>query len=266
MKKEYGELRMELLRKLQTMNEIYAAYSGVTNLPFVICDPITFNDQVWIFSNEAEIQEFAKEYTAQGILLTAVKYNNQQLLNFYVGLYAIGVNAVMLVESGKKTEIELEKIVTRPDYSSLPKEKVPVTNPQLQLTGLYFMQEFRRQADNGKKENLQELEEEMAVNLVRSKFIVAVQVDENNEKNDGSKIQVPFVKNKNDEVFQPVFTDPGEFNKFNRENKFKGVVISYDKLTTILLKNSKGIVVNPMGFNLIVLAEQIGQLKERFTV
>ena len=45
---------------------------------------------------------------------------------------------MVFYEEDKATELELEEIVKKPDFSSLPKEKQPLFNPQLQLSGNLF--------------------------------------------------------------------------------------------------------------------------------
>ena len=53
-----------LIKKIQKREAMIVAYCSYTNMPLVVCDPETFNDQVWIFETEALLQEFAKKYTA----------------------------------------------------------------------------------------------------------------------------------------------------------------------------------------------------------
>lgn len=255
---------MELLNKIRAMKEMYVPFGKATNMPFVICDPETFNDQVWIFAEQKDVRAFAEEYEKKGVPIALIQIPNEQFLRFYSMLYNLGVNEVVVTDEEGVHVSALDKIVTRPDYSSLPKEKVPISNPGLQLSGLYFMQEFRRTKETEPNENMRELEEEMAANLVRGTFIMAIHVEGDAPEKDGSNVQVPFVKNKDGEMFQPIFTDPEEFNKFNREKQFRAIVIPYKDLEKAVLKNSKGIVVNPMGFNLILIKEQLGQLQRRF--
>lgn len=258
----------QVLKKLQMMDAMYVPYARATNMPFIVCDKETYNDQIFIFRDEKDVQEFAKGYTEKSILLMGVKFKNDQFLNFYTSLFTMGVNAIVYIEGEERLELELEELVQPPDYSKVPEEKRPLMNPQLQLTGLYFMQELRRKVDNSEKQNLPELEEEMAANLVKARYIVSMRVNEKEEEEvkEGKKseVQVPFVKNNNGEIFQPVFTDVGEFNKFNREKNLKGVVLSFEKLSGILMDQSKGIVVNPLGFNLIILKDQIPAFIKRF--
>lgn len=164
----------------------------------------------------------------------------------------------------KKTEIELVDIVKKPDFSALPKEKQPVFNPQLQLSGIYFMQELRRGVETKEKEGIVQLEEEFAANLVRSRYLVAVQQPKEGE--DRNNMQIPYVQNQNGDIFQPVFTDPEEFRKFNKEQKLQAFAVEFTNLEQIMIPAAKGFVVNPLGFNAIVQKEQLAGLKQRFQV
>ena len=128
-----------LMKSIQKKEEMIVAYCAFTNMPFVVCDSESFNDQVWIFDTEAQLQEFAKPYTEKKILLKGIKYPNARFLSFFTMLFTIGINELVFVgENGKET-IELDELVRRPDFSKLPKEQQPIMNPELQLTGLYFI-------------------------------------------------------------------------------------------------------------------------------
>ena len=166
--------RIELIRKIQTQKEVFTVLSRATRLPFVICDPETFNDQVWIFEEKEMLEETVKPLTEKKNPVAAIRVDNQSFLSFYTVLYTLGVNSIVYYEKEKKTELELEEVVKKPDFSSLPEEKRPLLNPQLQLSGIYFMQELRRGVEMEEKENLRELEEETAANLVKSRYLVAV--------------------------------------------------------------------------------------------
>ena len=41
-----------IIKKLQNLDEMLVAYSAVTRMPFAICDDESFNDQVWIFTDQ----------------------------------------------------------------------------------------------------------------------------------------------------------------------------------------------------------------------
>ena len=52
-----------LIKSIQKREEMIVAYCAYTNMPLVVCDPETFNDQIFIFDDEKLLQEFAKSYT-----------------------------------------------------------------------------------------------------------------------------------------------------------------------------------------------------------
>lgn len=258
-----------LVKSIQNKEEIIVAYCAFTNMPFVICDPETFNDQIWIFDTEEQLQAFAKPYTEKKILLRGVKYPNKALLGFFSMLFSIGVNELVFVSEGGRDSLELGELIRKPDYSKLPREQQPVLNPELQLTGLYFMQEASRPIPNEEKD-LKELEEELAANLVKAKYIVPIELlegpESDTEKLKNRKYRLPILKNKQEEVYQPVFTDPTELAKFNRENKFRALVMPFSNLSKLLIKESKGYLLNPGGFHVAMPKELLDGLSKRFEV
>ena len=152
-----------LIKKIQKRTRLIVAYCTYTNMPLLVCDPESFNDEVFIFENEELLKTFAEPYIEKKIALKGVQYKNRDFLRFFGSLYTIGVNELVFVDSNATTKLPLESLVTRPDYSKLPEQQRPVTNPNLQLTGCYFMQEASRPVPNEEKENLQELEEEYSL-------------------------------------------------------------------------------------------------------
>ena len=253
--------KIEVLQKLQKMEAFYVLFSRGTNNPFIICDPDTYNDQVWIFEENKDLEEMAKPLIENKNALAAIKVENKSFLHFFTTLISIGVNAVMFVEKERKTELDLEEIIRKPDYSNLPEKERPLLNPQMQISAIYFMQELRRGVKMEEKPTLKELEEEMAANLVKSKFLLAVEAGQ-----EGEQMQVPYIKDKEGNVFQPVFTDPGEFSKFNGKKKFRAVMVDFKNMKKVVIPDAVGIVVNPQGFNLIVRKDKFDSLLQRFGI
>lgn len=257
-----------LVKSIQRKSEFIVAYCAFTNMPFVVCDPESFNDQVWIFDTEAQLQEFAKPYTEKKILLRGIKYQNKNFLGFFSMLYMIGINELVFVSEAGQQTLALEELVRKPDFSKLPKEQQPITNPELQLTGLYFMQEAARPIPNEEKTGLQDLEEELAANLYKGRYIVPIEFlegpESEAEKLKNCKYRLPILKNKNEDVLQPVFTDPSEMAKFNKENKFKALAMPFDHLSKLLIKDSKGFLLNPGGFHIAMPKELLEGLSKRF--
>ena len=253
--------KIEVLQKLQKMEAFYVLFSRGTNNPFIICDPDTYNDQVWIFEENKDLEEMAKPLIENKNALAAIKVENKSFLHFFTTLISIGVNAVMFVEKERKTEFDLEEIIRKPDYSNLPEKERPLLNPQMQISAIYFMQELRRGVKMEEKPTLKELEEEMAANLVKSKFLLAVEAGQ-----EGEQMQVPYIKDKEGNVFQPVFTDPGAFSKFNGKKKFRAVMVDFKNMKKVVIPDAVGIVVNPQGFNLIVRKDKFDSLLQRFGI
>ena len=132
-----------IIRNLLETKEIYTAFARATNLPYVVCDPESFNDQVYVFKKEEDVKSYVKQQAELGNGLMGVRTFKQQYLNFFSSLVSLGVNAIVYCDEGEM-ELELDEIVKQPDYSQIPKEQRPLMNPQLQLTAIYFLQELRR--------------------------------------------------------------------------------------------------------------------------
>lgn len=246
----------EAVKQLQTRDNFFVAYSQTTKLPYVSCDEETFNDQAWIFATEEEIKEFGKKNLEKKILLMGMRYEKKDFPRFYGTLYAIGVNSVIWNDGEEHVEVEIEKIAKQADFSKLEPAKRPLLNPTLQLSGIYFMQELRRPIDQKEKTNLRDLEEEFLVNLRKSEYIAAIDVNEEDPK----KINIPYLKSKEGKVLQPVFTDVMEYEKFARGKKLKMVKVPFAKLPELMIQQAENYVINPMGFNLILSKEQITKI------
>ncbi len=257
-----------LVKSIQKKKSLIVAYCAYTNMPLVVCDPETFSDQVFLFDTESQLQEFAKTYTEKKIPLKGVKYENKNFLAFFSILFNIGVNELVFVSAGGRESLELTDLVRRPDFSRLPKEKQPVSNPELQLTGLYFMQEAARPVPNEEKPQLADLEEELSANLLKARYILPIELlegpESDAEKLKNRKYRLPILKTKNGDIFQPLFTDPMELGKFNKGNKFKALAMPFGNLSKLLIKDSKGFLLNPAGFHIAMPKPLLDGLQSRF--
>lgn len=233
--------KQETLTALRNPGELYVVMSGATRLPFVFCDEETFDDEVFLYYREEDAQEKVRSLQEKKYASAAVKLEDKQLLAFYTSLYTMGVNC-LAVNSGTDTQIniQLSDLVIRRKPEAMPEGKQPVENPELHLTAIYFMQEMRRYTQPQQAEELKELQEELLAHYGKGTFVVAI-------REDG---QLPILKQKDGTVYQPLFTDMLEFQKFTRGEKMRTAVITADKLPEILIKEAKGVVINPFGVNL----------------
>ena len=202
----------DAVKELQARETVFVAYSQATKLPYVTCGEETYNDQVWFFAEEETLKEYGKKKLEDKILLMGMRYEKKDFPRMYGLLFSIGVNSVIWNNGADEIEIDLEKIVRKPDLSQMEPAKRPLINPTLQLSGIYFMQELRRPVEKEEHKNLRALEEELIANLKKSHFLVAMERDEENPK----KINIPYLKNKEGQILQPVFSDVMEFEKLKK--------------------------------------------------
>lgn len=253
-----------IIRRLQAFPEIFAAVSTATKLPFVTCNEESFNDQIHLFATEDLLKEFIP--SQKGYSLLGMKILNNQFLHFYGNLYHIGVNAILLHEqNGATAEIPLDQIVRRrEDPKTLPDKKRPVSNPELMLTALYFIQEMRRQIPKEEKKGLAELDEELVANLVRARFLCGLEVDESKPAANGqNEVRVPYVTDSRGDMYQMIFSDINELAKFDRQKKLRPIVVPYDDLEKLLVENAKGYILNPQSIGLPLHREQLPVFKKR---
>ena len=262
-------------KRIEKMQYLYILFSAVTHLPFVECDDKTFDDQVYVFTSEEMTQAFAKGYTAQKIMLQAVRISAPMFKGFFESLYQYDITAVMLQEEGAPVRIPLSDLAEKPEMNTEEAKKIPVSNPSLQLTSMYFMQELRRpvkERDEEEKKQLLALEEEMAHNLLRSRFIVTFDTSrvqgEWNPKDKSARVGIPMIRSKDEHSFQPVYSDITEFRRFAAKTKDKRkmrlVPVDYPDLKRFLTKEAEGFVFNPAGFNLILTRKQMERLERLY--
>lgn len=247
---------VDAVKEIQARETIFVAYSQVTKLPYVTCAEETYNDQAWFFAEEETLKEFGKKKLDEKILLMGMKYEKKDFPKMYGLLFSVGVNALVWNNGTEEIEIELDKIVRQPDLSKLEPEKRPLINATLQLSAIYFMQELRRPVAKEEHKNLREMEEELIANLRKSEFLVAMAHSEE----DPSKVNIPYLKNKDGKILQPVFSDVMEYEKFARGKKMRIAKLPFAKLPDIMIPQAEAMVINPMGFNLLLNKEQLKKI------
>lgn len=263
-----------LLKKFEMAEALYALFSQATRLPFVECDEETYEDCVYLFTDQEEVQKFAKSYSEKKIMLAGGQLKGPAIKSFLTSLYFYGVNAIRYIDDGNVVAEELENIVPAPKMDVLKNDKVPRANPEMQLTAIYFMQELRRpvERDLEAKKHLKELEEEMAVNMMRSRWIVCADVSDvtsdMSPEEQSKKMKLPYVKTKNGDVYQPVFSDLSECRRFNQENKgakLRLMPVAYDELQKYIIRDARGVCFNPKGVNLFLTKEMMDQMKQQYS-
>ena len=234
----------ETMQKIRNGEELYTVMSLCTRMPFVYCSPKTYDDEVFIYFDKDGANMGARWILEEKNPIQLARIDKNSRLGFFTSLFPMGVNAVS-VDQGLtyETGFQLDQLVRRQDTEQMPEGKLRIENPELHLTSLYFAQEFRKNMDAKTElpEGLRELNEEMLVHFCKGKYVIAI------EEGKG----FPLLQ-KNKEAYQPVFTDIPEFQKFNREKKYGMAVVEYEKIRKILGPETKGVVLNPFGVDIML--------------
>lgn len=232
-----------VLNILRISKQLFILMSGCTKMPYVKCDEETQDDEVLIYLDEKEAKEEAERMTQSGEPVTAVRLENKGFLSFYTNLYSLGVNSLRVkMQHEDSVSVQLNELIMRKEPENKPDVPPRIENPAFHLTALYFMQLMRSKHALEKKEELEALNEEMTAHFQKGKYFMVV-------SDDG---KMPLLKQKDGKAFQPIFTDIYELMKFDKEKKFKMVVVEVSKLPDLMAKEAAGVAVNPMGVNLIL--------------
>ena len=234
------DMKKTALELMRVSEAVYVLLSGCTRLPYVECDAETYDDQVLLFYREEDAKRRAKELLAEKNLVQINKVKKKSFLPFYTSLYPMGVNCIVVNDGmPERISVQLNELIRRSRPEELPEGQVWVENPELHLTAIYFMQELYKNQGKEMSEEMSELYEEMLAHFGRGKYIFAVRADK----------EIPALKGKDGKLYQPLFTDSQEFQKFNGPNQLRAMVIEADKIRNLLPAESEGVVLNPMGVN-----------------
>lgn len=259
------------IKKLQKLDGFFTVFSPLTRMPYIHCDEETFDDQVYLFATETGCKDFVTELGKHQTPAVLMKIPQPQMKGFISSLYALDVNMVIFSDDAGENRLNIEDLAPRPDMEKLAKEKIPIMNPQLTLTIIYFLQELRRPIKHDVT-HLRELEEEMIANLVKASFILAIETAQEEDSAEPVKvnlknIKIPYIKNKDGDIYQPLYSDFSEFRKYTGPNppKLRMSNLTFAQLPQFLIKDSKGYVINPAGVNLVLTTEQIQRIIKAYS-
>lgn len=239
--KKIADLR-EIMSKIRNQDEIFAVMSMCTHMPFVYCDPDTYDDEVFIYFNKEEANQGARWLLENKNPIQLAMVDKKSRLAFFTSLYPMGINAVCVNKGvDKECVLQLSDLIRRQNPDRIPKGQVCIENPELHLTALYFAQELRKHQSPVLSDEMKALNEEMTAHFCEGTYIMAV------EEGKG----IPLLE-KGGKFYQPLFTDVAEFRKFNREKKFHAVVLEYKKIFEILTEETDSVAINPFGANILM--------------
>ena len=87
--------------------------------------------------------------------------------------------------------------------------------------------------------------------------------EEQPKKKKKNNIRVPYVNNQNGEMYQAIFTDGYELQRFDPKKRLRPGVVKFDDLEKFLVKDAKGFLLNPTSTALPLRREQLPAFKKR---
>ena len=276
--------------KVQDLKEAYALISPLTNLPYVECEQENFFDQVLLYETKEDAEAAAKVYGEKGIRVLVRDLKTLELelpvkpeepdgekrkvflnqVRQHLGILPfMGVNAVCYKAADAPAElIELENVL--PEDFQKKVAANALYQPNLQLTGVYLMQEARKGKDAVDRKVLHDLDEEFSSNLVKAKVFMPVLPPKGKEKDPQLNLkecQIPYLKHQNGDLFFPVFTDVWEFQKYAKDKKnLRSIQIPFKELEKFWVEDAKAYMINPHGFALPIPKDMVPKLLKRFGV
>lgn len=240
-------------QKLREADSLYAILSGCTKEPYVYCDPETMDDAILLFTDEEGAKAGAQKLAEQQIPVGIAKVRQKEPSAFLYQHLHDGCQCYPGTRGRGAEDDSADRVCKTQRPGESKNGKVWVENPELHLTMLYYMQDLRRQPNQEITPELNDLQEEIGAHFTKGRYIVPLPEEGNG---------IPLVKLKSGDIFQPIFTDVIEFQRFNREKKFRPVVVDALKLAQVLPEEAKGIVLNPLGVNMPLTVQKVKKQPE----
>ncbi|MEF2966656.1 enhanced serine sensitivity protein SseB [Paenibacillus sp. M1] len=253
-KKAFYDLLKE---KVINAKSLYIAYDKNTNYPYMDAE-----DRIWMFSKK-KYAAHARDYFMQQLLMLDMKrVAGDDILKAFAELHSLGIPKIIIDNGQYHIEIDRDEILPPPDFSGTPEISIPVTNPDLQRALIRFFQTAYTQNNfEGKQQVLQELEDQMIDEVVRAKYLLPMQLkeqepappDEQGKKTlkEGTVIQFAVLGGEGETTWLPVFTDWTEFEKAFDKSVWSSNIVSYDDVLRIS-ENMDGIIINSRGIPLTI--------------
>lgn len=260
---DIGQVKCEFFRQLtvdllKNLPEFYSFFLAGYQVPYVVCNQDTFDDEVLICTNEETARAELSVAHENNIPVTVIKCDNKHYLQFFSTLVNQGVNALRIKNGVADEEIflMLDKICKKTNDDDVENKALAVSNPSLSLTMTYFIEELQKPDSEEKAEKIGELKEEMLANVLRAKFLVPLLPDEEGHP----KKRIAFLQDKDGDIFLPLFTDAGEYVKSPQQQDNQVAIMTADEIERLLSEDVKGAAVNPFGANVRFASANLKQV------
>lgn len=258
-----------LARKLASAEVLYMTFDVGTNLPYIT------QGCVEVYSELEYAEEAVKHYGEQyrSVQICEIRKDDSRFpdkMSAFEFLYYLGMEH-LLVDNGRfKTVVNRQDVLKIKNANPELDVKKPIRNPKFRYALIEFFQEVKWPVSYEKRDEVvKEKEDRMIEELKKAKFLVpmlfegeeARGIEKQIAPKPGKNMILPKVETQDHIAFTPLFTDWTEFVKIYPKDKWNGLVITFDEAITLTKDN--GIVINPMGENLIMNQQSFEALKNR---
>ncbi len=251
----------QIIEKIQTDDKIWVAYSPDTKNHYV--DYVKGAPAVFIFSEAQFCEDFREYLSYSKIVIETMECQSDARGALFSDFYRSGIEMVV-VDNGKTLlYLPLKDIAEKPDYSQLPPELVPVTNPKLVLNANHFYQAAAAGRDTAAIETV------MMKEIGEGKYLLPLLNDTAAQSGhtlcklrtgEGQILNIPAIKTKDGKNCIPVFTDWIELKRFDDKKMCSGNMITFQEIEHFC-KGGAAVCVNPFGFSMILDRSVIDAIK-----
>ncbi|MBQ9119811.1 MAG: SseB family protein [Lachnospiraceae bacterium] len=268
LKKKEKQVYENLLECLRKQDEVYMTFDKATNFPFL-------NQGLVDIYTKREYAELAVMYYAEQFrqlevrALKPMPTKESKEAPAYVLMYYLGMGRIMVDNGQSRALISRDALLPPPDYSKLQPAQRPAENQALRLHMLDFFQEARWQVNYEKRaEVLKAKEEAMLLEVSKGRFMIPMKYDGMQLKAGENQIKIKpdtqlmfaAIKNPAGESYTPIFTDMPEFGKMYPNGEWAAIVIPFEE--AVRISRGKGLVINPVGENLVLNEKAIDGVRE----
>ena len=262
--KKYPQSKNDIIHELQHQDSLWIAYSPVTKNHYT--DFYKGISTAYIFSEEDYCNSYKKYLSAKKINIEPMENLIENRITLFSDFIRCGIEQIIVDNGQTFVILTLPDIINSPDFSSLPEEERPLTNPSLVMHTNMFFQNISA----GNTES--SIENDMMKDIYEAKYLIPLlpedRVSEDiviKQFNTGTAIlNIPAVKFGTDRSCIPVFTDWLELSKLDTKNMFAGNIVSFDDIDKIC-SYGEVVTINPLGFNMIIDSTTIASIKSRFS-
>ena len=261
--RQYPQSKNEIIREIQKQDSIWVAYSPATKNCYA--DFHRGAPTAFLFSEEKYCNAFKRYLSTKNVNIETMENLAQNRIPLLSDLIRSGIEQVILDNGQTFVIFEMHEVIKTPDFSSLPQEERPVSNPSLIMHANMYFQGI----STGNTEK--NIEYNMMKDIYEATFLMPISVDGRYPQgcvlqgfNTGTAVfDIPRVKLGAARTCIPLFTDWIELSKLDKDKICIGNSIKFNDILRIC-ETGELVALNPLGFNMIMDKTTALSIRNRF--